>query len=149
MPRTRYVAFNLLVRTLLIDKLRSTSFSSTKIQRPENTKRNISRAPHQPRSLRGLPISIRSSFTKTMSSKSRSTASQARRATCSRTSPHPSILTKKLTIPRTPSPKTGLMRLGFPIQKLPSLKIGMRTLHMRSLTRKQLNPMIGSRTSLP
>ena len=149
MPRTRYVAFALLIRTSLIDKLRFTLFSSTKTQRLENTKRNISRAPHQPRLLKGLPTSIRSSFTKTMSSKSRSTASQARKATFSRTSRHLSTRTKKLTIPKTPSLKTGLMRLGFPIQKLPSLKIGMKTLRMRSSTRKQLSPMTGSRTSLP
>ena len=74
---------------LLIEKSRSTLSLSTRTQRPANTKRNTSRAPHQLRSPRVLPISTLLSSTKTMSSKSRSTASRAKRAIFSRTSRHP------------------------------------------------------------
>ena len=50
--------------------------------------------------------------------------------------------------PRTQSPRTGSTRPEFPTQKLPSLKTGTRTLHLRSSTRKPLSPTIGSRMSL-
>ena len=53
----------------LTKNIRSTSSSSTKTQRPESTRRNISRAPHQPRSPRVPPIFTHSSFMKAMISK--------------------------------------------------------------------------------
>ena len=127
---------------------RSISSSGTRIQRLASTKRSTSRVHRQPKSTK-RPLCILSLFTRTMILRSRLMVNQARRATFSTILLRRSILSEKLMIQRTRSQRPGSMRQEFLIQRLPSLKIGMKMLHSKSWTKRPPNLKIGSKTNRP